>query len=91
MPLDQATVRWDESLSPPVHVADLILPPQDIDARGQAAYGENLSWNIWRVTEDHKPVGSIADARRVVYAASAEQRRNVNGVPTGEPRHRGRR
>ena len=85
MPLDRATVRWDETLSPPVHVADLILPPQDVDARGQAAYGENLSWNIWRVTEEHKPVGSIADARRVVYAASAEQRRNVNGVPTGEP------
>ena len=85
MPLDKATVRWEESLSPPIHVADLILPQQDIEARGQAAYGENLSWNIWRVTEEHKPAGSIAEARRAVYAASAEQRRNVNGVPTGEP------
>jgi hypothetical protein len=85
MPLDKATVRWDESISPPVHVADLILPQQDIRARGQAEYGENLSWNIWRVTEEHKPVGSIADARRAVYAASAEQRRNVNGIPTSEP------
>lgn len=85
MPLDKATVRWDEAVSPPVHVADLILPQQDIDARGQARYGENLSWNIWRVTEDHRPVGSIAEVRRVVYAASAEQRRNVNGVPDGEP------
>ena len=85
MPLDKATVRWDESVSSPVHVADLILPQQDIDARGQAQYGENLAWNIWRVTEDHNPVGSIADARRAVYAASAEQRHNVNGIPTGEP------
>lgn len=85
MPLDQATVRWDEKASPPVPIAELILPQQDITVRGQAAYGENLSWNIWRVTEDHKPVGSIAEARRVVYAASADLRRNVNGVPTGEP------
>jgi hypothetical protein len=85
MPLDKATVRWDEAVSPPIHVADLILPQQDIYSRGQAEYGENLSWNIWRVTEDHKPAGSIAEVRRVVYAASAEQRRNVNGVPTGEP------
>src|ERR1700754_1082270 len=84
-PIDRATVRWEEAVSAPIHVADLILPQQDIDARGQAEYGENLSWNIWRVTEDHKPLGSIADARRAVYAASAEQRRNVNGVPTGEP------
>lgn len=85
MPLDEATVRWSASASPPIHVADLILPQQDILARGQAEYGENLAWNIWRVTEEHRPAGSIAEARRVVYAASAEQRRNVNGAPTGEP------
>jgi hypothetical protein len=85
MPLDKATVRWDESVSAPVHVADLVLPQQDITGRGQPEYGENLAWNIWRVTKEHEPQGSIADARRVVYAASAEQRRNVNGIPTGEP------
>ena len=85
MPLDQGMVRWSNTASPPVHVADLILPQQDITIRGQSAYGENLSWNIWRVTEDHRPQGSIAEARRVVYAASANLRRNVNGVPTGEP------
>jgi hypothetical protein len=85
MPLDEATVRWSEKASPPIHIADLVLPQQDVTWRGQASYGENLSWNIWRVTEDHRPQGSIADARRVVYAASADLRRNVNGVPTGEP------
>jgi hypothetical protein len=85
MPVDKATVRWEEAVSPPIHLADLILPQQDIQVRGQAHYGENLAWNIWRVTEEHKPVGSIAEARRVVYAASAEQRRDTNGVPTGEP------
>lgn len=85
MPLDEATVVWPEDLSPPIHVADIVIPIQDISARGQAEYGENLAMNIWRVTAEHAPVGSIADARRVVYAASAELRRNVNGVPQGEP------
>jgi hypothetical protein len=85
MPLDEATVRWEESASVPVQLAELILPQQDIAVRGQAAYGENLSWNIWRVTSDHRPQGSIAEARRLVYASSALLRRNVNGVPTGEP------
>ena len=61
MLLDRAMVRWDEAVSPPVHVADLVLPQQDISARSQAEYGENLAWNIWRVTEDHKPQGSIAE------------------------------
>lgn len=82
MPLDRAMVPWD---SPFVHVADLLLPQQNIEDRGQAEYGENLAYNIWRVTAPHTPQGSISEARRVVYAASAEQRRNVNGVPAGEP------
>ncbi len=85
MPLDQATVRWPESESPYIHIADVEFPKQDINARGQADYGENLAYNIWRVTQDHHPIGSIAEARREVYAASAAQRRNANGVPAGEP------
>ncbi|NES90767.1 MAG: hypothetical protein F6K13_16835 [Okeania sp. SIO2B9] len=85
MPTDQATVRWDEEESEPIHVATLILPQQDITARGQAEYGETLSFHPWRTLEEHKPVGSIAEARKVVYQASAELRRNVNGEPIGEP------
>lgn len=85
MPVDRATVRWDEAISVPVHVADIVFDRQDIEARGQAEYGENLAWNTWRVTDEHRPVGSLADARRIVYSMSADQRRNVNGVPAGEP------
>jgi hypothetical protein len=85
MPLDAATVRWDEDAAPWMHVATLVLDRQDIDARGQSSYGDNLAMNIWRVPAEHAPVGSLADARRVVYAASADLRRNVNGVPLGEP------
>ncbi|TAD91995.1 MAG: catalase [Alphaproteobacteria bacterium] len=84
-PLDQATVRWDESISPAIHIADVILPQQDVTVRGQATYGENLSFNMWRVPPELEPQGSIAAARKVVYAASASYRRNINGVPDGEP------
>ncbi|MCU0686667.1 MAG: LodA/GoxA family CTQ-dependent oxidase, partial [Polyangiaceae bacterium] len=85
MPLDAATVSWSETASPPVHVATLILPAQDLDARGQSTYGENLAYNTWHALPEHGPVGSLADARKVVYRASAANRRNVNGVPQGEP------
>jgi len=85
MPLDRATVRWSETESVPVHVATLILPTQDVDQRGQAAYGEHLAFNPWQSPPAHEPVGSIAEARRVVYAASADNRRNVNGIPIAEP------
>lgn len=85
MPLDRATVRWSEEASPPVHVATLVLPQQDLDTRGQSTYGENLAFNTWHALPEHEPVGSIADARKVVYRASARVRRDFNGVPLGEP------
>jgi hypothetical protein len=85
MPLDRATVRWSERASPPVHVATLILPRQDITTRGQSEYGENLAFNTWHALPEHEPVGSIAAARKVVYRASADVRRNFNATPLGEP------
>ena len=85
MPLDKAMVPWSEEASPPIHVATLILPRQDITARGQSNYGETLAFNPWRTLAVHEPVGSIAEARKVVYRASAELRRDVNGEPLGEP------
>jgi len=85
MPLDRATVRWSEEQSPPVHVATLVLPRQELDTRGQAEYGENLAINTWHTLPEHQPVGSLAEARKVTYRASARVRRDVNGVPLGEP------
>lgn len=85
MPLDAATVRWSETDSPPIHVATLILPQQDAGSRGQSTYGENLAYNPWHALPAHRPVGSIADTRKMVYRASAANRRNVNGVPQAEP------
>ncbi|MFE5757410.1 LodA/GoxA family CTQ-dependent oxidase [Streptomyces massasporeus] len=85
MPLDRATVRWEESVSAPVRVARLTLHQQDVRARGQDAYGENLAYNPWHCLAEHQPVGSIAEARKVVYKASAVRRRDANGVPVTEP------
>ena len=85
MPLDQATVRWEESQSKPIHVATLILPRQDVGHAGQENYGENLSFNPWHCLQEHEPQGSLSAARKIVYEASAENRHNINGVPHREP------
>lgn len=85
MPLDEATVRWEESESEPIHIATLHLPQQDICANGQPEYGENLSYNPWHCLKEHEPQGSISDARKVVYQASVEKRHDANGIPTQEP------
>jgi hypothetical protein len=83
MPLDKATVEWPEAESPYLQVATLILPRQDVNARGQPEYGQSLAFNIFRVPPEQAPVpqSSIAQARKVVYAASAVTRHEANGQP----------
>lgn len=85
MPLDAATVPWSEAESPPVQLATLIIPAQEVSSLGQTSYGDNLAFNIWRVPAAHEPVGSLAVARRQVYAASADTRRDANGTSLDEP------
>lgn len=85
MPIERATVRWSETDSVPVQLAVLTLPAQDLATRGQSTYGENLAFNPWHALAEHGPLGSLAEARKVAYRSSSERRRNVNGVPLGEP------
>jgi hypothetical protein len=86
MPLDQASLRWDEERSPFLPLADLVIPVQDIAGSAQAKFAEDMAYNIWRVTEAHRPAGSIANARRLTYQASANLRRKTNAVPDAEPK-----
>ncbi|MCK9796572.1 LodA/GoxA family CTQ-dependent oxidase [Pseudomonas sp. MAFF 302030] len=85
MPLDQATVEWPEAESPFVHVATLTLAQQDVSERGQAEYGQGLGFNIWRLPLEQTPVGSIAEARKMAYAAGAHLRHEANGQSLQDP------
>lgn len=85
MPLDDSMAVWSEDVSPYQCIARLEFPQQDICAIGQEAFGQNLSFNIWRTLAAHEPLGSIAAARKLVYAASAQTRHQANGQLEEEP------
>lgn len=84
-PIDRATERWEEAVSPFRTVARLEIPAQNIDQEGQAAYGESLAFSPWRTLRENRPLGSLADARRIAYPASAAVRRSLNGQSMEEP------
>ena len=84
-PVDRASVRWEERHAPFVDVARLDIPAQDVGADGQGAYGEALAFDPWRTPHENRPLGSLADARRLAYPSSAALRRSLNGQPMGEP------
>jgi hypothetical protein len=85
LPTDRATVRWTKADAPFVPVARIEIAQQDIRAEGQAAYGDALTFSPWRAPAANRPLGSIAEARRVAYSSSGAKRHFVNGVPDAEP------
>lgn len=85
MPVEKTTVRWPESLSPYVTVAKLRLPQQDIGGEDNFEKMDKTSMSAWRVTEQHRPLGSIMRSRKEVYRQSSKLRHQANHQERKEP------
>ena len=85
MPVEDPAVVWDEALSPFQRVALIRIPKQDPTAFRDLAFGEQLSFTPWHALPEHRPLGSINRARRVVYDAISRYRHEQNKEPRREP------
>lgn len=85
MPVEDPTVRWDETVSPFVAVAHLTIPKQVFDTAERIEFGENLSFTPWHGLDAHRPLGGINRVRRAVYEAISVLRHRLNSKPRVEP------
>jgi hypothetical protein len=85
MPIENASVRWPERLSPHVAVAELRLPIQRFDSPEQLAFAGNLSFNPWHALPEHRPLGNQNRARKAIYDALSRERQAMNGQARIEP------
>jgi hypothetical protein len=85
MPIEDATVKWPEHISPYVPVAELHLPRQRFDSAEQLAFADNLSFNPWHSLEAHRPLGNQNRARKRMYYELARLRQSMNQAPHIEP------
>lgn len=86
MPIENASVRWPEELSPYVPVARVTVPPQEAWSEERSkAIDDGMSFNPWHGLAAHRPLGSIMRARKVVYEASARFREEHNQRAIREP------
>ena len=74
MPMEDATVTWDERLSPFVHVGRLHIPAQQFESKGQQRYCEDLSFTPWHALPEHRPLGSLNRLRKPVYESVSKLR-----------------
>jgi catalase len=85
MPIEDPSIVWSESVSPFRKVATIRILQQSFDSEKQRELGENLSYTPWRVLPEHRPLGGINRARKVVYDFISTFRHEYNHVPRVEP------
>ena len=85
MPIENASVKWPERLSPYIPVARLRLPAQRFDSDQQLAFADVLRFNPWHSLAEHKPLGNSNRARRQMYWELARLRQAMNQVEHVEP------
>jgi hypothetical protein len=86
MPVQDVTVEWPESVSPPVTVAKLRIPRQDISGDDNLEKMDALSFSPWRVTAEHAPLGETMRLRKEVYRRASILRHQLNKQARREPR-----
>jgi hypothetical protein len=74
MPIEDASVVWDEDVSPFQTVATITIRNQDFDNQESLAACERASFNPWQSLAAHEPLGRMNAVRRLVYANAAKLR-----------------
>ncbi len=87
MPIEDASVAWDEALSPYVPVARIVCGAQASysDARARAI-DQGLAFSPWRGVAAHRPLGSVMRVRRGAYESARRFRAEKNQRSLAEPR-----
>jgi hypothetical protein len=76
MPLEDASVIWDEDRSPFVTVATLQFEDQPVEDENVLQACEQRAFNPWQSLAAHTPLGRMNAVRKAVYATGAYQRTN---------------
>ncbi len=85
MPIEDPSVEWSEVVSPFIKVATIRIPAQQFDDEQQRAFGENMSFTPWHSLPQHRPLGGINRARKLVYQTISQFRHQQNQAPMQEP------
>jgi hypothetical protein len=84
-PIEDAFIEWDEEKTSFIKVAQLRIPSQTFDTPEKNTFCEHLSFNPWHARTEHRPLGNMNRARKVVYDHISKVRHQMNGVERIEP------
>jgi hypothetical protein len=79
MPIEDPTVEWKSAWE---KVATIEIDAQEFDFPDRWNWGNRLSFSPWHALEEHRPLGGINRARKLVYPASSKLRHENLNPPT---------
>jgi hypothetical protein len=85
MPIENASVRWPERLSPFIPAATVHIPQQDFASEAQFAFAKRLKMNPWHCLPEHRPLGNQNRARFRMYYELSKFRQDMNQTTHLEP------
>jgi hypothetical protein len=80
-PIEDSSISWKPENAPFLTVARLRIPKCDLsdsDTKKLSEKVDRLSFNPWHTTEDHRPLGNVMRARKVVYKVSSDFRQRAS-------------
>ncbi len=78
MPIEDASVIWDENDSPFQNVARITIESQAFSTPTALAACEKNSFNPWQSLPEHKPLGRMNQVRNRIYSATSRFRLDQN-------------
>jgi hypothetical protein len=85
MPVEDPTVLWEAGPANTATVATIEILPLPFESADQMQFCEDLSFTPWHALAEHRPLGGINRARRVVYEAASTLRHRESGERRAEP------
>lgn len=77
--IEDAMNEWKEEVTPFVKFATIRLPKQEFLTDEKYRYCDNLSFQPWHSLPEHRPLGNVNRARKIIYEVDTEFRHKRNG------------
>ena len=78
MPVEDASVEWDEAISPFRKLATITIKDQAFQSAPARRQCEHMSFNPWQSLAAHEPLGGINRVRKLIYSELARFRAEEN-------------
>ncbi|MGL4914056.1 MAG: hypothetical protein ACRC3Y_16665 [Romboutsia sp.] len=85
MPINDASIKWDEKKSPFIKLAQIKIPIQKFTTKERESLAEVLSFSPGHSLLSHKPIGDINIARMKIYEEMSKFRNSRNKKNLLEP------